>query len=85
MRPVIVGPGESVLAVTPKRGYQDLNNLNRKHYPKFESLKGVQKIMALHDPRVLNLKIEDVIDDRFVRKFDEDGLIDRLYSSYGLR
>ena len=68
-----------------ERGYQDLNNLYRKPYPKIESLKSVQKIMALHDPRVLNLKVEDLIDDRFVRKFDESGLIDRLYSSYGLQ
>ena len=68
-----------------ERGYQDLSNLNRKPYPAIESLKNVQKIMALHDPKVLNLKVEDLIEDRFVRKLDESGVIDRLYSTYGVK
>lgn len=66
-------------------GYQDLLNLNRKPYPAVESLKDVQKIMALHDPKVLHLKVEDLIDDRFIRKLDESGLMDQLYRSYGLQ
>jgi hypothetical protein len=65
-----------------ERGYEDLSNLNRKPYPSIESLKKVQKIMTLHDPKVLNLKIEELIEDRFVRKLDESGLIDRLYSAH---
>ena len=41
--------------------------------------------MALNDPSVLNVKIEDLADDRFVRKLDESGAIDRLYESYGVK
>jgi len=65
-------------------GYQDLNNLIRKPYPAVESLKSVQEIMALHDRKVLDLKVEDLIEDRFVRKLDETGRIDQLYRTYGL-
>ena len=65
-----------------ERGYEDLSNLNRKPYPSIESLKKVQKIMTLHDPKVLNLKIDELVEDRFVRKLDESGLIDRLYSGH---
>jgi hypothetical protein len=36
--------------------------------------------MARHDPKVLNVRIEDLVDDRFVRKLDESGVIDRLSS-----
>jgi hypothetical protein len=39
--------------------------------------------MALHDPKVLNVKAENLIEDRFVRKLDESGVIDRLYRTYG--
>jgi hypothetical protein len=31
------------------------------------------------------LKVEDAIDDRFVRKLDETGFIDKMYASYGLK
>ena len=41
--------------------------------------------MALNDPKVLNVKIEDLADDRFVRKLDESGAIDRLYERYGVK
>jgi hypothetical protein len=35
--------------------------------------------MALQNPKIAGLKVEDLIDSRFVRKLDENGLIDRLY------
>jgi ABC-type nitrate/sulfonate/bicarbonate transport system substrate-binding protein len=68
-----------------ERGYQDLRDLNRKPYPTAERLRSMQKVMALHEPKVLDLKVEDVIDDRFVRKLDQSGAMDRLYSTYGVK
>lgn len=65
-----------------ERGYVDLNNINRKPYPSLDKLKNLQKVMALHEPRVLALKVDELVDDRFVRKLDESGTIDRLYASY---
>jgi len=41
--------------------------------------------MTPHYPRVGQLRVEDLIDDRFVRKLDESGFIDRLYESYGVK
>jgi NitT/TauT family transport system substrate-binding protein len=64
-----------------ERGYEDLSNLNRKPYPSIDNLKDVQKIVALYDRRVLDVNIEGLIEDRFVRKLDETGQIDRLYPS----
>lgn len=68
-----------------ERGYQDLRDLNRKPYPIAERLRSMQKVMALHEPKVLSVKVEDVIEDRFVRKLDENGTIDRLYNTYGVK
>ncbi len=68
-----------------ERGYENLRDLNRKPYPTVERLKDMQRVMALHDPKVLSVKVEDVIEDRFVRKLDETGVIDRIYKSYGVR
>jgi hypothetical protein len=39
----------------------------------------MQRVMAHNDPRVLNLKIEDLADGHVVRKLDEGEAIDRIY------
>lgn len=57
----------------------------RKPYPSVASLRNMQRIMARHDPKVLNVRIEDLVDDRIVRKLDETGVIDRFYSTYSVK
>ena len=69
--------------VAAENGYQDqLLTLNRKPYPSLEGLRNAQRLMALQNPKIAALKIEDLIDSRFVRKLDETGFIDRLYSTH---
>ena len=66
-------------------GYEDLRDLNRKPYATIEKLKTIQKVMALHDPKVLSVKVEDLIEDRFVRRLDQSGVIDQLYRAYEVK
>ena len=61
-----------------------LSRSNRKPYASTEAMQNMQRIIGLADPRVLNIRIEDLADDRFVRKLDQSGTIDRLYQSYGV-
>ncbi len=62
-------------------GYQDLLiGLEKKPYAAAEGLRNIQRIMATLNPKVIRSKIEDIIDNRFVRKLDESGFIDGLYS-----
>jgi ABC-type nitrate/sulfonate/bicarbonate transport system substrate-binding protein len=68
-----------------ERTYQNLTGLSRKPYAALERFKSVQKVMAIHDPKVLDVNVEELLEDRFVRKLDDSGTIDRLYSSYGLK
>jgi ABC-type nitrate/sulfonate/bicarbonate transport system substrate-binding protein len=68
--------------VAADRGYEDLSNINRKPYPIADRLRSLQKIMAFHEPKVLMLHAEELIEDRFIRSLDESGVIDRIYSSY---
>jgi len=37
--------------------------------------------MALQNPKLAKLRVEDIVEPRFVRKLDESGFIDRLYNS----
>ena len=67
-------------SVAAENGYQDqLLTLNRKPYPTLEGLRNAQRLMALQNPKIAGLKMEDLIDSRFVRKLDEQGFIDKLY------
>ena len=68
-------------ASSMSRGRTSLLTAVRKPYPSAARLRNMQKVMALHDPEVLSVKVEDVVEDRFVRKLDESGVIDRLCSS----
>lgn len=62
-------------------GYQDhLLTLNRKPYPSLDGLRSAQRLMAQQNPKIGALKVEDLVDARLVRKLDESGFIDRLYS-----
>ena len=69
-----------------EEGYQEhVLSLNRKPYPSLEGLRNVQRLMALQNPRVANVKVEELVEDRFVRKLDESGFIDRLYGAHGVK
>jgi NitT/TauT family transport system substrate-binding protein len=69
-----------------EEGYQDqLLTLNRKPYPSLEGLRNAQRLMALQNPKIGTLKIEGLIESRFLRKLDESGFIDRLYNGYPSR
>ncbi len=60
-----------------------LAELRRKPYPSFAPLAKMQTVISIHDPRVLKVSLADLIEDRFVRNFDESGELDALYAAYG--
>lgn len=57
--------------------------LERKPFPSLEGLRNIQRLMKLRNPKVEKLKVEELVDDRFVRGLDQNGFIDRLYATYG--
>jgi len=61
----------------------NLSELKRKPYASLVALKKMQRVISIHNPRVLDLKIEDLIEDRFVRALDANGTVDRLYAAHG--
>jgi len=63
-------------------GYQDLlPTLNRKPYPSIDGLRNAQRLLAGQNPKIAALKVDDLVDGRFVKRLDESGFIDRLYAS----
>ena len=50
-------------------GYQDLlRGVEPKPYPSLEALRNVQRLMKVQNPKVGNVKLEELIDDRVLRK-----------------
>jgi hypothetical protein len=42
-------------------------------------LADMRKVMSLHDARVLNVDIDQLVDDRLVQKLDKEGTINQLH------
>jgi ABC-type nitrate/sulfonate/bicarbonate transport system substrate-binding protein len=58
--------------------------MTRKPYPSIERLCNMQRIMSTVDPKVLQVDIQGLVDDRFVRNLDQSGFIDSTYAAYNL-
>jgi hypothetical protein len=74
---------KTALSITDEESaVSSLGELRRKPYPSLAPLAKMQAVISIHDPRVLKVPVADLIEDRFVRKFDEDGELDALYAAY---
>lgn len=66
-----------------EEGYNDaLTGLDRKPFASLAGLRNVHRLMKLRNPNVEKVKVEELVDDRFLRKLDESGFIDGLYRTY---
>ena len=59
--------------------------MDRKPFASLEGLKNVQRLLKTRNPKVGEVKAEDVIDNRIMRKLDETGFIDKMYTAYGAK
>ena len=72
-------------AATAEEGYADLHRaIDRSSYPSPDGLRNVQRLMKIRSPKVGEVKVEDAIDSRIMRKLDESGFIERAYAAQGV-
>jgi hypothetical protein len=43
----------------------------------------VQRLLKTQNPRIADVNVDDLVDNRFIRKLDESGFFDRIYGSAG--
>ena len=68
-------------SLTAKEGYQDtVRTLTCKPYPAIERMRNVQRLLKTQNPRIAEVNVEDLVDNRYIRKLDERGFFDRIYS-----
>ena len=69
-----------------EEGYQDLViAIEKKPFPAVEGLRNMQRLMKIGNPKLETVKVEELIDDRILRRLDESGFINRTYATYGVK
>jgi ABC-type nitrate/sulfonate/bicarbonate transport system substrate-binding protein len=69
-----------------EEGYQDLlTGLDKKLVPSIEGLRNTQRLLKPRNPKLEAIKVEELIDDRIVRRLEESGFIGRLHATYGIK
>ena len=68
-----------------EQGYRDLVQISDpKPYVSIEGMRNIQRLVKIHNPVVANVKIEDLIDNRPLKKLEESGFLQRTYNAYGV-
>ena len=61
-------------SLAAEEGYHDtVRNLARRLYPAVEGIRNVQRLLKTQNPRIGEVNVEDIVDNRFIRKLDESG------------
>jgi NitT/TauT family transport system substrate-binding protein len=88
---------QSVLRVLTKRlsitdpavaedALQDLlKRLDKKPIPSIQGLRNIQRFLQTRNPKVGEVKIEELIDDSIVRELDKSGYFERINAEYGIK
>ena len=67
-------------------GYQDLiTGIERNPVPSLAGLRNMQRLMKIGNSKLEKLKVEDLIDDRIVKRLEDSGFISRTYGTYGVK
>ena len=69
-----------------EEGYQDLlTGLERKPFPSIAGMRNTQRLLKPRNPKLETIKVEELIDDRIIRRLDESGFIAGLHATYGVK
>jgi ABC-type nitrate/sulfonate/bicarbonate transport system substrate-binding protein len=69
-----------------EEGYQDyLTSVERKPISSLDGLRNIRRLMAIINPKVAGVKVEELMDNRMVKKLDDSGFIDKVAAAYGIR
>lgn len=69
-----------------EEGYKDMViGLDRKPYANPAGVTNVVRLMKRSNPKVENVKPENLIDDHILKKLDQSGFIDETMAKYGVK
>ncbi len=70
--------------------YQDVFTLvrleeHRKPYVSMDGLKTLQRLMKNQNPRIGDIKVENLVDSSLLKRIDDSGFFERLYAEYDIK
>jgi NitT/TauT family transport system substrate-binding protein len=69
-----------------EEGYLDLlRAMERKPVPTVESMVHVQRLMKMQNPKIGDVKLDDINDARLIKKLDDSGFIDNAFAAQGMK
>ncbi len=67
-----------------EEGYNDmLRGVDRKPFASMEGMRNLHRLLKPRNPKIADVKVEDVVDNRIMRKLDESGFIDKVFAAHG--
>ena len=71
-------------AKTAEEGYIDmLRGVDRKPFASLEGMRNLQRLLIPRNPKIADVKVDDVVDNRIMRKLEETGFIDKTFAAHG--
>ncbi len=69
-----------------EEGFVDMTiGMDKKPYPSLDGLRNIQRLMKQRNPKLANVKVEELVDDQILRRLDESGFIDKLFATHGVK
>lgn len=62
-----------------------LKRLDKKPIPSIQGLRNIQRFLQTRNPKVGEVKLDELIDDSIVRELDKSGYFDRINAEYGVK
>ena len=62
-----------------------LKRLDKKPIPSIAGLRNIQRFLQTRNPKVGEVKLDELIDDSIVRELDKSGYFDRINAEYGVK
>jgi len=67
--------------VTAEEGYHDaVRTMSRRPYPAIEGMRNVQRLLKTQNPRIGDVNIDDLVDNRYIRRLEASGFFEQIYA-----
>jgi NitT/TauT family transport system substrate-binding protein len=67
-----------------EEGYNDmLRGVDRKPFASLEGMRNLHRLLKPRNPKISDVKVEDVVDNRIMRKLEDTGFIDKVFALHG--
>lgn len=64
--------------------YADLlRGVERKPFASLDGMRNLQRLLKSSNPKIATLKVDEIVDNRIMRRLDESGFIERAYAAQG--